>query len=203
MSLPCRAKARVSSSERYKGYDQVLRAMTIIRKRFPQVRYILGGRGPDQLRIEALIKELDLVNNVSLAGYVPDHELRSHYNLCDVFAMPSKGEGFGIVFLEAMACGKPVVAGNKDGSLDAVLNGQIGALVDPDSVDDICLALVQILAREYPQKLLFNPEALRRKAIEVYGYNQFVSQFQRILQPLIAKSEVLSSKLNECAASVE
>src|SRR5437588_418584 len=102
MSLPCRAKARVSSSERYKGYDQVLRAMTIIRKRFPQVRYILGGRGPDQPRIEALLKELDLVNNVTLAGYVAEHELRSHYNLCDVFAMPSKGEGFELGALQRL-----------------------------------------------------------------------------------------------------
>jgi len=147
--------------------------------------------------------ELGLTANVTLAGYVPDHELRSHYNLCDVFAMPSKGEGFGIVFLEAMACGKPVVAGNKDGSVDAVLHGQIGALVDPDSVNDIGLALVQILAREHPQKLLFNPDILRQKAIAFYGYDQFVGQLERILQPLTAKSEVPSSKLNECAASAE
>ena len=195
--------SRLASAERYKGYDQILRSLAKVRERFPDVRYILGGRGPDRGRIESLVCELRLTANVTLAGYVPDHELRSHYNLCDVFAMPSKGEGFGIVFLEAMACGKPVVAGNKDGSVDAVLNGQIGALVDPDSVNDIGLALVQILAREHPQKLLFNPEVLRRKAIEVYGYDQFVNQLQRILQPLTAKSEVPSSKLNECAASAE
>jgi len=195
--------SRLASAERYKGYDQILRSLAKVRERFPDVRYILGGRGPDRGRIESLVCELGLTANVTLAGYVPDHELRSHYNLCDVFAMPSKGEGFGIVFLEAMACGKPVVAGNKDGSVDAVLNGQIGALVDPDSVGDIGLGLVQILAREHPQKLLFNPEVLRRKAIEVYGYDQFVNQLQRILQPLTAKSEVPSSKLNECAASAE
>ena len=195
--------SRLASAERYKGYDQILRALAKVRERFPDVRYILGGRGPDRGRVESLVRELGLAENVILAGYVPDHELRSHYNLCDVFAMPSKGEGFGIVFLEAMACGKPVVAGNKDGSLDAVLNGQIGALVDPDSVDEIGLRLLQILAREHPQKLLFDPDALRRKAIEVYGYEQFVTQLQRILQPLTAKSEVPSSKLNECAASAE
>jgi hypothetical protein len=63
--------------------------------------------------------------------------------------------------------------------------------------------LIQILAREHPQKLLFNPDALRRKAIEVYGYQQFVTQLRRILQPLTAKPEVPSSKLNECAASAE
>ena len=195
--------SRLASAERYKGYDQILRSLAKVRERFPDVRYILGGRGPDRDRIESLVCELGLTANVTLAGYVPDHELRSHYNLCDVFAMPSKGEGFGIVFLEAVACGKPVVAGNKDGSVDAVLNGQIGALVDPDSVNDIGLALVQILAREHPQKLLFNPEVLRQKAIAVYGYDQFVGQLERILQPLTAKSEVPSSELNECAASAE
>ena len=87
--------------------------------------------------------------------------------------------------------------------MDAVLHGQIGALVDPDSVNDIGLALVQILAREHPQKPLFNPEVLRRKAIAVYGYDQFVNRLQKILEPLTAKSEVPSSKLNECAASAE
>jgi len=189
--------SRLASAERYKGYDQILRALAQVRERFPDVRYILGGRGPDRGRVESLVRELGIAENVILAGYVPDHELRSHYNLCDVFAMPSKGEGFGIVFLEAMACGKPVVAGNKDGSVDAILNGQIGALVDPDSVGEIGSALIQILAREHPQKLLFNPDALRRKAIEVYGYQQFVTQLRRILQPLTA------SKLNECAASAE
>jgi glycosyltransferase involved in cell wall biosynthesis len=195
--------SRLASAERYKGYDQILRALGKVRERFPDVRYILGGQGPDRGRIESLVRELGLIETVIFAGYIPDHELRSHYNLCDVFAMPSKREGFGIVFLEAMACGKPVVAGNKDGSLDAVLNGEIGALVDPDSVDDIGLTLVKILAQEHPQQLLFNPEVLRRKAIEVYGYDQFVGQLQRILQPLIAKSEVPLSKFNECAASAE
>jgi glycosyltransferase involved in cell wall biosynthesis len=195
--------SRLASAERYKGYDQILRALPKVRERFPDVRYVLGGRGPDRGRIESLVRELGLTENVTFAGYVRDYELRSHYNLCDVFAMPSKGEGFGIVFLEAMACGKPVVAGNKDGSVDAVLNGQIGALVDPDSVDEIALTLRQILAREHTQKLLFNPEALRRKSIEVYGYDKFVTQLQKILHPLTVKSEAPSSKFNECAASAE
>ncbi len=82
---------------------------------------------------------------MTLAGYIPEEELNDHYNLCDVFAMPSKGEGFGIVFLEAMACGKPVLAGNKDGSVDALLGGKLGALVDPDDVAQIAETLIAIL----------------------------------------------------------
>src|SRR5207237_6356567 len=139
--------ARLAGAERYKGYDQLLRALPLVREQFPDVRYVLGGRGADRARIEALIRELDVTANVTLAGYVADHELRSHYNLCDVFAMPSKGEGFGIVFLEALGCGKPVLAGNRDGSVDAVLNGAIGVLVDTDNVTEIANAVISILRR--------------------------------------------------------
>ena len=89
-----------------------------------------------------MIRELGIESNVTLAGFVPDYELCSHYNLCDLFAMPSKGEGFGIVFLEALACGKPMIAGNKDGSVEAVLNGELGALVDPDNVAEIANAII-------------------------------------------------------------
>ncbi len=165
--------ARLDSQESYKGYDQVLRALPKILRVVPNVRYIIGGRGPDRARIEALIKQLRLESCVTLAGYIPDHELSGFYNLCDVFAMPSKGEGFGIVFLEALSCGKPVVAGNKDGSVDAVLNGRLGVLVDPDNVAEIETALTQILQRSHPLKILRSPEELRRGVLEAYGYEQF------------------------------
>jgi glycosyltransferase involved in cell wall biosynthesis len=137
--------ARLASAERYKGYDQVLKALVRVRENFPTVRYILGGRGPDRSRVMKLISELGLADNVILAGYIPNEELNAHYNLCDIFAMPSKGEGFGIVFLEALACGKPVIAGNKDGSVDALLNGRLGVLVDPDNVDEIAEAMIRVL----------------------------------------------------------
>lgn len=110
-----------------------------------------------------------------LTGFIPDHELEDHYNLCDVFAMPSKGEGFGIVFLEAMACGKPVLAGNKDGSVDAVLNGELGVLVDPDDVAQITEALRLVLTGRHPLAILRQPAEIRRRVIEAYGYPQFVT----------------------------
>lgn len=182
--------SRLASAERYKGYDQVLCALPAIRKKFPDVRYILGGRGPDRERIESLVSELGVATNVTLAGYVADHELSSHYNLCDVFAMPSKGEGFGIVFLEALACGKPVIAGNKDGSVDAVLNGEIGALVDPDNVSEIANALMGVLSRQHPNKTLFDADALRRRVIEAYGYERFREILAGLLRSVMAKSQV-------------
>ena len=176
--------ARLAGAERYKGYDQLLRALPAVREQFPNVRYVLGGRGQDRPRIESLIGKLGVGENVILAGYVPDHELRSHYNLCDVFAMPSKGEGFGIVFLEALGCGKPVLAGNKDGSVDAVLNGTLGVLVDPDDVDEIASALIRVISRRDLNGTISDPTALRSRAIEAYGYDRFRKTLAEVLSPM-------------------
>ena len=166
--------ARLASVEQYKGYDQVLRALPAVKHAFPDVRYILGGRGSDRGRVIRLIRELGLTDAVILAGYIPDHELCAFYNLCDVFAMPSKAQGFDTVFLEALACGKPVIAGNKDGSVDAVVNGKLGVLVDPDNVAEIAEALVLILTKRHPLGILQDPQRLRAEVIAAYGYARFV-----------------------------
>ncbi len=233
---------RLSDAEQYKGYDQIARALPAIRQQCPDVRYILGGRGSDRPRIERLINDLGVAENVILTGYIPDDELCAHYNLCDVFAMPSKGEGFGIVFLEALSCGKPVVAGNKDGSVDPLLNGELGALVDPDDVEEIAAALIAILELQKADKLktdklkleragegerrqekmesgeskvesgkgrgeeaeqssicdlpssmsglrlpdiMFDPEALRARVIEEFGFEAFKQRLSEILEPLL------------------
>src|SRR6266404_1679206 len=176
--------ARLASAERYKGYDQVLRALPVVRKQYPDVHYVLGGSGPDRARVEKLIHDLDVAGNVTLAGFVPDYELRSHYNLSDVFAMPSKGEGFGIVFLEALGCGKPVLAGNKDGSVDAVLNGKLGALVDPDNVSEIANALIESVSRKQSNGAISDADTLRSKVIAAYGYERFREILGKVLASL-------------------
>ena len=97
------------------------------------------------------MRELDLGSCVTLAGFVPDAELPDYYSLCSAFAMPSKREGFGIVYLEAMACGKPAIAGDRDGARDALLDGEIGVLVDPDDVEAFAAAVVEVLSGEPSQ----------------------------------------------------
>lgn len=182
--------ARLAGEERYKGYDQVIRALPAIKKLHPDVRYILGGAGPDRNRIMVLVRELGLEETVTLAGFIPDHELSCFYNLCDVFAMPSKGEGFGIVYLEAMACGKPVLAGNKDGSVDPLMDGDLGVLVDPDSVAQISEALTALLSRQHPMSSRFTPEALHRRVLEQFGYASFRRQVAGHLQELGVQVDV-------------
>jgi glycosyltransferase involved in cell wall biosynthesis len=164
---------RLCASESYKGYDKVLEALPHIRQTIPNIRYIIAGKGDDRPRIEALIEKMQLQDCVTLAGFVADEELCDHYNLCNVFAMPSKLEGFGIVYLEALACGKPTLGGNQDGAIDALCHGELGALVNPDDTEEIAKTLVEILQGKYPNPLMYQPEALRQKVIETYGFDRF------------------------------
>lgn len=168
--------ARLAEAERYKGYDQILRALPRIQAAVPQAHYVLIGEGGDRARIESLAISLGIKNSVTIAGAVTDADLPSYYNLCDVFAMPSKGEGFGIVYLEALSSGKPVLAGNMDGSSDPLQGGTLGALVNPDDVTAIADALIDILKGTFPLAVLYQPAELRRRTIEAFGPKQFVSK---------------------------
>ena len=174
--------SRLDGREQYKGYDTVLRALPAVRQAIPEVRYLIVGKGDDRQRIERIVAELGLESCVTLAGFIPDEELCDHYNLCDVFAMPSKGEGFGVVFLEAMACGKPVLAGNKDGSVDALRRGDLGVLVDPDNVKEIASALTGILKSTYSHPVIYDPQLLRRRVIGAYGFESFKLTLSNLLQ---------------------
>lgn len=177
---------RLAGTERYKGYDQILQALPIIRQQIPNVHYLLVGKGDDQPRIEQLIKELRLGDCVTLTGFIPDQELCDYYNLCDVFAMPSKREGFGIVYLEAMACGKTTLGGNQDGATDALCNGELGVLVNPDNIPEIAETLIVILQGTYPHPLIYQPQALREKVIEKFGFEKFQQTLADLLTEYFA-----------------
>jgi glycosyltransferase involved in cell wall biosynthesis len=173
--------ARLASDDGYKGYDQILQALPEIKCQLPDIHYIIVGKGDDLPRIQQLITQLNLQNCVTLAGFVPDDELCNHYNLCDVFAMPSRGEGFGIVYLEALACGKPTLGGNQDGAIDALCQGKLGALVDPFDVNIIAQTLIQILQGTYPNSLLYQPEVLRQKVIDIFGFKCFKQTLAKLV----------------------
>lgn len=172
--------ARLDSTEQYKGYDRIIQALLKIRHYLDNVHYILVGEGNDRPRIERLIEQLDVKPYVTLAGFVNDAELVDYYNLCDVFAMPSLGEGFGIVYLEALACGKPVLGGDRDGAVDALCHGELGVLVNPNNGEDIADCLIQVLKKVHPNQLVYNPQALREKVISIYGFASYQETLTQI-----------------------
>lgn len=176
--------ARLDTADQGKGYDMVIAALAEVTKVIPCVKYILVGDGTDVPRIKNLISSLGCKDKVILTGFVSDDDLVSYYNLCDCFVMPSKQEGFGIVFLEALACGKPVIAGNVDGSKDALLDGELGILVDPDDINDISQAILDVLRGNLPSRLL-DADYLRNKVIQHFDINGFSSKVKEIFAELI------------------
>ncbi|WP_223280124.1 glycosyltransferase family 4 protein [Nostoc sp. PA-18-2419] len=171
---------RLGRMAKYKGYDQIIHALIKVRSQIPNVHFLLVGKGDDLPRIQTLVNSLNLQDSITIAGFVPDEELCAHYNLCDVFAMPSKGEGFGIVYLEALACGKPVLAGNQDGSIDPLAEGKLGCLVDPDNVEEIADNLIQILQGDCSNPVIYQPEYLQQKTIEAYEFSQFRANLAKL-----------------------
>ncbi|MBW4890079.1 asparagine synthase (glutamine-hydrolyzing) [Mucilaginibacter sp. HMF5004] len=166
---------RLSHTEKYKGYDQVLECLPALLKTIPNVKYVIAGKADDieYARVTALIDKYQLQDVVILAGFIKDEEIVDHYLMADIFIMPSQKEGFGIVFIEAMACGLPVIAGNKDGSVDALMNGQLGTLIDPDDKSQILAALQNGLQNLAMQNNLELKAALQKKVLNAFGFDAF------------------------------
>lgn len=135
-----------------KGHDMVIRALAALRQERPNVRYVIVGDGQERTRLMSLARNLGVQDAVLFAGYQPARLLPDYYRLCDVFAMPNRElpdgdtEGLGLVFLEAGACGKPVIGGRAGGAVEAVAHGRTGYLVDPTGPDDVAARLNELLA---------------------------------------------------------
>jgi phosphatidyl-myo-inositol dimannoside synthase len=137
--------SRLSSLERYKGHDRVIRTLARVLSQHPDTMYLIVGDGDDRPRLESLAVESGVVKNVQFTGLVPQEELPDYFRLADVFVMPSSGEGFGIVFLEAMATGVGVIGGSQDGTRDALCDGALGTLVDPENCEELASAILAAL----------------------------------------------------------
>lgn len=177
--------SRLALSERYKGHWQVLIAMGLIRKVIPDIHYIIVGTGDERAHLEVAVKSLGLAGAVTFAGFVPTTDLPDHYRLCDAFVMPSTKEGFGIVFLEAAACGKPAIGGMLDGSMDALDHGKLGILIDPHSPQQIADAVVAAVQKKHDNQLLFDPAALSRAVTGRFGFQSFKARLIEEVAPLL------------------
>jgi len=177
--------ARLDGRERYKGYDRVLEALPSVCEAVGPVRYLVVGRGEDTVRLRRLAEAHGMADRLTLCGFVPDTEMAAHYRLADVFAMPSTGEGFGIVFLEAMACGVPVLGGNRDGTVDALADGEFGKLVEPGDAQSIARGIVQLLRRLGPPQW-YDPHALRTNCLRRFGLSAFQARVFNAVEHSIA-----------------
>jgi len=136
---------RLPVQEKRKGHDEILEVLPDLAEEVPDLTYLICGDGADRSRLEAKAKRLGVADRTIFAGYIPEEEKADHYRVADVFAMPGRTEGFGIVYLEAMACGVPVVASSADASQEAVRNGRLGTVVDPDDPDSVKTGILEAL----------------------------------------------------------
>jgi phosphatidyl-myo-inositol dimannoside synthase len=176
------AVGRWAANERYKGVDQLIRAVAELRATIPEVQLVAIGGGDDLPRLRELAGELKVRDRVHFLENLANEEVAACYANCEIFGLPSTGEGFGMVFLEAMAFGKPVVAAACGGPTDIVRNGANGVLVPPCDA----IALTQSL-----KQLLDDPSLRARMglcAIETvkreYSFDVFRENLEKILSGL-------------------
>ncbi|MGQ9861557.1 MAG: glycosyltransferase family 4 protein [Thiobacillaceae bacterium] len=141
----------VGRLQRRKGFDQVVRALPGLLKRGLDVHYAIVGVGEDRDYLQAIAGELGVSDRLHLLGHVEMDDLPRWYNACDLFAMPNRDingdtEGFGLVYMEANACGKPVIAGRAGGTGSAVEDGRNGLRVDGEKVEAVEAGIAYLLA---------------------------------------------------------
>ncbi len=137
---------RLAANERYKGHEAIFAVLGDLRAQFPDLVHLVAGDGDDRPRLAA-IAEQRAPGAVRFLGFVPDADLPDLYRLADLYVMPSTEEGFGIVYLEAAACGLRVVGGKGGGSADAIPDERVGTIVDPADRPALLAAIVQQLHR--------------------------------------------------------
>jgi phosphatidylinositol alpha-1,6-mannosyltransferase len=172
---------RLSADERYKGFDEVLESMPALLNLYPDLTYLIAGDGDDRDRLQRKAQSLGVADRVVFAGYVAELEKADYYRLADAYVMPGRGEGFGFVFLEAMACGVPVVASRLDGSREAVRHGELGILVDPNNREELRAGIVTALTQ--PKQI--------PPGIEYFAYPNFQQRLWVIVNDIVTKGHTI------------
>jgi glycosyltransferase involved in cell wall biosynthesis len=167
---------RLAAEEQYKGFDEIMELLPLLSKRIPHITYLIVGDGDDRPRLEAKAQALGVEDRVVFTGFIPEADKADHYRLADAFVMPGRGEGFGFVFLEALACGIPAVGSTLDGSREALRDGAIGVLVDPRRPDEILAGVLEALQQ---------PPGVVPAGLDYFSFENFAKRCHEILRQVI------------------
>jgi phosphatidylinositol alpha-1,6-mannosyltransferase len=170
---------RMSSTERYKGHDQLLLAWPRVLTEVPDASLVMVGRGDDVERLRTKAAALGLGRSVYFPGFLPDAALRAVMRISAVFAMPSRGEGFGLVYLQAMRAGVPCLGSRDDAAADVIVDGETGLLVPRQDPDAIAGALLRLLTDETMRRRM--GDAGRRRYENTFTYPRFRARLASIL----------------------
>jgi phosphatidylinositol alpha-1,6-mannosyltransferase len=172
-----------------KGHDTVIRALPKILEKKSNVVYLIVGDGLNRRKLEKLAENLGVKDKVIFAGEVSDQDLIDYYSMCDVFIMPCREirgrgdiEGFGIVFIEAMFFGKPIIAGRSGGAVDPIIHGIVGFQVNPYDPEEVAERVIQLLSDEkIRHQISKNAKNYVRKYYPEFLINHIINIYERAI----------------------
>lgn len=170
---------RMDAAEKAKGFDEVLEVLPELLAEFPTLLYCLAGDGSDRPRLMAKAQQLGVASHVRFPGYIPDSQKAALFRAADVYVMPSRLEGFGYVFLEALASGLPVIGSTLDGSREAIRDGQWGTLVGPGDRNALVAAI---------RAAITNPRVPPRVELEYFSKLQFRQRTHAMLDSVLQRN---------------
>jgi phosphatidylinositol alpha-1,6-mannosyltransferase len=169
---------RLDACQQHKGHEKVIRCLPQVWNRYPDLVYVIVGEGKDRERLETLVRQLAVSSIVQFTGRISNQALVDYYRAADLLVMPSTGDGFGIVFLEAMACGTPVLGLDAGGVRDAMGDGDLGLVIKEDELSD---AIDRALATCPVPRLTLSDRVRSR-----FGRQIFESRIQNAIERLAA-----------------
>ena len=170
------------ADERYKGMDTLITALPRLLTEWPDVQLVAVGEGDDQGWLEQIADGRGVLRHVHFLSGLSYSEIAACYQACEVFALPSRGEGFGLVYLEAMACGKPVIGGAHGGAPEVINDGKTGYLVEHGDAGQLATSLEALLA---DPTLGREMGARGRERVEKeFRFNIFAKSLKKILRDL-------------------
>lgn len=170
---------RMSNAERYKGHDQLILALPRILAEVPDASLVMVGRGDDVERLHAKAAAVGVSRHVHFTGFLPDAAVRAVLRHAAIFAMPSRGEGFGLVYLQAMRAGIPCLGSRDDAAGDVIVDGETGLLVPEQDPDAIAGALARLLTDDAMRRRF--GEAGKRRFENLFTYPRFRARLAGVL----------------------
>jgi phosphatidyl-myo-inositol dimannoside synthase len=173
---------RWSPAERYKGVDTLISVMPRLLGEFPDLHLVVAGAGGDQTWLQQMVDDHHVNNHVHFFRGLSYEDLATCYSACEVFAMPSRGEGFGLVYLEAMACGKPVIGGSHGGAPEVIDHGRTGFLVEYGDMDQLTNSLGTLLADPALARKMGSQG--RERVLSEFHFDTFAKSLKHIFRDL-------------------
>ncbi len=175
----------VSRLMRTKGVDFNLKAIAKLKARYPNLVYLIAGEGEKREEVKKLAKDLDLQDRVKFLGELPHRKVMDYMSICRIFSLPSWQETLGLVYLEAMAYGKPIIGCHGQGIDGIVTDGETGLLVKPKDVDSLVKAIDFLLS--HPREAKKIGDRARKLVLENYTWKKNAEKTVKVYKEVLGE----------------